>query len=108
MEALRVGVLGCGSIARSVYLPILTDFPRVEVVAPAEPDARRLAEAARLAPRAARIAERVGFNFRFNPLYQAARRQIASGRLGELVSVRSVLAASARDLPAWKHSRATR
>jgi myo-inositol 2-dehydrogenase/D-chiro-inositol 1-dehydrogenase len=170
MAALNVGVIGCGSIARSAHLPILTGMPDVELVALAEPDSRRRAEAGRRAPRAALfvdyqellrlpaldavviclpsalhaeaavaafwngkhvylekplatdlgearavlsawqqagVAGMIGFNYRFNPLYQAARRQILSGRLGELVTVRSVFATSARGLPDWKRTRAS-
>jgi predicted dehydrogenase len=47
----------------------------------------------------------VGFNYRFNALYQATRLHIQSGRLGELVGVRSVFSSAARDLPAWKRTR---
>jgi predicted dehydrogenase len=32
----------------------------------------------------------IGFNFRFNPLYKAAGQGIRSGRIGDLVSLRSV------------------
>lgn len=32
----------------------------------------------------------MGFNYRFNPIYQAAKEYIKSGKLGEVVSVRSV------------------
>jgi len=47
----------------------------------------------------------IGFNYRFNALYQAAKQQMQSGTLGELVSVRSVFAAAARTLPTWKRQR---
>jgi predicted dehydrogenase len=47
----------------------------------------------------------IGFNYRFNALYQAARQHIQSGRLGELVSVRSVFSSAARILPAWQQTR---
>lgn len=42
---LRVGLLGCGRIARIFHLPILAGIPEVELVAVADPDAsaRRLA-----------------------------------------------------------------
>lgn len=49
----------------------------------------------------------IGFNYRFNALYQAARRYIQSGRLGELVSARSVFSTAARTLPAWRRTRQT-
>jgi len=47
----------------------------------------------------------IGFNYRFNALYQTARQHIQSGRLGELISARSVFASSAQSLPAWKQHR---
>jgi predicted dehydrogenase len=47
----------------------------------------------------------IGFNYRFNALYQAAKQYIQSGKLGELVSVRSVFSSAARDLPTWKRKR---
>lgn len=49
----------------------------------------------------------IGFNFRFNPLYQEARRKIAAGSLGSLICARSVFSCAARTVPAWKRSRAT-
>jgi len=47
----------------------------------------------------------VGFNYRFNALYQNARRHLRSGRLGELVGVRSTFTTPARTLPIWKQRR---
>jgi myo-inositol 2-dehydrogenase / D-chiro-inositol 1-dehydrogenase len=44
----------------------------------------------------------IGFNYRFNPLFQAMRRAVQSDRLGELVCVRTVFSTSGRDLPEWK------
>src|SRR5205085_2226273 len=41
------------------------------------------------------------------PLLLTAKRQIDSGRIGKLVSVRSVFSASAASVPPWKQSRAT-
>ncbi len=46
-----------------------------------------------------------GFNYRFNPLYQAAKQYIQSGKLGELVSVRSVFSSARRSLPPWQQKR---
>ncbi|MDQ3520399.1 MAG: Gfo/Idh/MocA family oxidoreductase [Gemmatimonadota bacterium] len=46
----------------------------------------------------------VGFNYRFNPLHEAARRHFASGRTGDLVAARSVFTTSG-EIPAWKLSR---
>jgi len=47
----------------------------------------------------------MGFNYRFNALCQAAREHIRSGRLGELVGVRSALSTPVRPLPDWKKAR---
>lgn len=49
----------------------------------------------------------VGFNYRFNPLHQAARMQLQAGKLGSLVGVRSVFSTPARPMPGWKHTRST-
>jgi len=53
MPALRVGLIGCGSIAQLVHLNILTRLPDVALVAVAEPDPQRRVEAGRRAPQAA-------------------------------------------------------
>lgn len=66
-------------------------------------DARRVVDASRKSTAIAMI----GFNFRFSPLYRAARQEIQSGALGQLVGVRSVFAASSRPLPPWKLRRRT-
>ena len=47
----------------------------------------------------------VGFNYRFNALYQAAQVQIQAGTLGALVGARSVFSTPTRSMPAWKQSR---
>jgi len=47
----------------------------------------------------------LGFNYRFNAFYQSARQHIQSGRLDELLCVRSVFSAAARTLPSWKQDR---
>ena len=47
----------------------------------------------------------VGFNYRFNALYQAARMEIQAGKLGPLVGARSVFATPTRSMPAWKQTR---
>jgi myo-inositol 2-dehydrogenase/D-chiro-inositol 1-dehydrogenase len=54
---LRVGVVGCGTIARAVHLPLLTRMPRVSVAALADPDDTQRALAHRLAPTAATFAD---------------------------------------------------
>lgn len=48
----RVGVLGCGGIARAAHLPSLAGIPGARVVAVADPDAAHLAAARRFAPSA--------------------------------------------------------
>ncbi len=53
MQLVRVGAIGCGSIARAVHLPVLTRTAGVAITALADPDAASLAAAARLAPNAA-------------------------------------------------------
>lgn len=50
---------------------------------------------------------RIGFNLRFHPLYESARRALHAGAIGELVAARSVLCSAPRDLPAWKRSPAS-
>ncbi|MEM9002159.1 MAG: Gfo/Idh/MocA family oxidoreductase [Cyanobacteria bacterium P01_F01_bin.86] len=47
----------------------------------------------------------VGFNYRFNPLYQATKRLIQAGAIGELVSARSVFSYPVGTSPAWKQRR---
>jgi len=49
----------------------------------------------------------IGFNYRFNPLYRAVKHHIQSGRLGELVSVRTVFSSPQPEMPAWKQARKT-
>ncbi len=47
----------------------------------------------------------MGFNYRFNEFYQSAKQYILSGRLGNLVAVRTVFSSAAHELPAWKRTR---
>lgn len=54
---MNVGVIGCGFIAQAVHLPTLSRLSGVRVTALAEPDERRLEQAARLAPGAAKCAD---------------------------------------------------
>ena len=49
----------------------------------------------------------IGFNYRFSPQYAAAKAAIQSGRLGELISARSVFSYPVGTAPAWKQKRAT-
>ena len=46
----------------------------------------------------------VGFNYRFNGLYETARRIIHSGALGEIVAVRTVFSLPTHPTPEWKRS----
>jgi len=170
MPTLKVGLIGCGSIAQSVHLEILTRLPGVELIALAELDKQRREAASRHASKAiafsdyqsllkmpdveavviclpnalhaeaavaafergkhvylekplatslnearrvfeawrrAGVVGMIGFNYRFNALYQNTKQHIQSGRLGELVGVRSVFSTQARTPPAWKKSRKT-
>lgn len=52
MTTLKVGLIGCGQIAKAAHLVNLKGLHRAELVAFAEPDAERRREAARLAPKA--------------------------------------------------------
>lgn len=168
MPSLKVGLIGCGQVAQSVHLKILTRLPQVEVIALAETDAERREKASRMAPKAiafdnyqdllamrdldavviclppslhadATIAAlekskhvylekpfamnlnegkrilqawqktgvvgMMGFNYRRNRLYQATRECIQSGKLGSLISVRSVFSTAAKTLTDWKQTR---
>lgn len=53
----RIGVVGCGWIARTIHLPLLARLPGVSVVALVEAEPERLEEAGRLAPAARRFHE---------------------------------------------------
>ncbi|MEO6525187.1 MAG: Gfo/Idh/MocA family oxidoreductase [Gemmatimonadaceae bacterium] len=57
MSNLRVGLLGCGQIARGVHLPVLRALEGVRVVALAEPDDASRAAAASIAPEAATFSD---------------------------------------------------
>lgn len=165
---LRVGVLGCGRIARLAHLAVLSRLQGVNLVALAEADPQRRAEArcppavtmvadyrelldmpdveavivalppsmhadAAIAalergkhvymekPLALNLAEAsrmlaawrrsglvgmIGFNYRFNRLYQTARERICAGRLGELVIARSAFSTSTRPMLEWEQTRA--
>jgi myo-inositol 2-dehydrogenase / D-chiro-inositol 1-dehydrogenase len=54
--------------------------------------------------RRAGVVGMIGFNYRFNKLYMAARHQLQAGRLGKLVMVRSVFS-TATTPPGWKQFR---
>src|SRR5690349_9274209 len=52
MSPIRVGVVGCGRIARAVHLPVLSGLAGATVVALADPDKSSRQSAQRLAPTA--------------------------------------------------------
>lgn len=170
MSTLKVGLVGCGKVAQSVHLKILTRLPTVELIAIAEPDPGRRELAKRQAPKviafdnyqdllerqdinaviiclpnllhakatiaalqkgkhvylekpfATNLSEgrrmlaawkqagtigMMGYNYRWNRLSQATREYVQSGKLGEIVSVRSVFSTVAKPLPSWKQTRAS-
>jgi len=49
----------------------------------------------------------IGFNYRFNPLHQSARRHLERKIVGEIVGARSIFSSAARELPEWKKNRQT-
>ncbi|HEV7992542.1 MAG TPA: Gfo/Idh/MocA family oxidoreductase [Gemmatimonadaceae bacterium] len=57
MPPLRIGLLGCGQIARAVHLPVLRVLPNVRLAAIADANDAALAAAAELVPHAARFAD---------------------------------------------------
>jgi predicted dehydrogenase len=84
------------ALGRHVYLekPVATNLA----------DARAVVEAWRRAPHAVGM---LGFNYRFNRLYEGARAHVHAGRLGELISARTIFStAEGEGQPAWKRVRA--
>jgi UDP-N-acetylglucosamine 3-dehydrogenase len=49
----------------------------------------------------------IGFNFRFNPLYNSLRELIGAGAIGGVSHVRTVFSSSEISMPDWKKSRAS-
>jgi predicted dehydrogenase len=47
----------------------------------------------------------IGFNYRFNPVVVRLRDELARGRIGEPVAIRTVFSSAARQLPEWKRAR---
>ncbi len=47
----------------------------------------------------------IGYNYRFHPMHEKARRLIAEGRIGSIVALRSVFSTAPKDLPEWKRHR---
>jgi predicted dehydrogenase len=54
---LRIGVIGCGRLARAVHLPVLGRLPNARVVALAEPDETSRAAASAIARGASTYAD---------------------------------------------------
>jgi predicted dehydrogenase len=162
--------MGCGQMAQSIHLPVLTHLPDVRLVALAETDPGCLKKASCFTPRAlafdhyekllqweemdavviclpnhlhaeaamaalqrgkhvylekplginlkegqkvlegwkqAGTVGMIGFNYRFNPLYQTMRQEMISGKIGKLVYARSVFSTPLRSIPEWKSFRET-
>ncbi len=165
---IRLGIIGCGHIARLVHLPALARLAGCEVVAVADPDAENLARAGMLAPAARRypgwepllaaggldgvvicaapalnlpiasaalktglavylekplalgVADgkalvaaargrtaQIGFNFRFNPAFEALRAQLHSGETGPVLAVRTRFTSARQSHAGWKTDPAT-
>jgi 1,5-anhydro-D-fructose reductase (1,5-anhydro-D-mannitol-forming) len=47
----------------------------------------------------------IGFNYRFNELSRRLRRQLAAGRIGEVLQIRSVFSTTADVLTGWRQAR---
>jgi myo-inositol 2-dehydrogenase / D-chiro-inositol 1-dehydrogenase len=47
----------------------------------------------------------IGFNYRFNKLYESVHRHVRSGTLGRLLFARTVFSTAGQDLPSWKRDR---
>jgi predicted dehydrogenase len=47
----------------------------------------------------------MGFNLRFHPLFHQLRRDLLTGRIGQLVGARAAFCTGARELPDWKRER---
>ena len=87
----------------------LAAFARGKAVYVEKPLALDSVEGARLveAARAADCRTAIGFNYRFHPLLRRLKAQLAAGRVGRVVAVRSIFTTAARELPSWKLRRAT-
>jgi predicted dehydrogenase len=49
----------------------------------------------------------LGFNYRFSELYRQLRAQIADGRIGDVLQIRSVFSTTSNVLTAWRETRRT-
>lgn len=66
-------------------------------------DGRALVEAGR----SSALVGQIGFNYRFDPLHERARRMIRSGEIGRLTALRTAFSSSRDTLPPWKRTRDT-
>lgn len=57
LSKLRIGIVGCGHVARTVHVPLLERHPLVELTAVADSDDRAIAACAGIAPRARRFGD---------------------------------------------------
>ncbi len=64
-------------------------------------DARTVIEASRLS----KVTSIISFNYRFDPVYAAARRRIADDEVGQLTGVRTIFTTAASEVTAWRQSR---
>lgn len=74
-------------------------------LAPSLPECQQMAERAARSPKQAMV----GFNLRWHPMVQEARRFIRSGALGRIEAIRSVFSSGTRyraDAPEWRKKRA--
>lgn len=86
--SVRVGVIGCGSIARAVHLPTLVSMPGVTVRSVADPAASALAEAQRIA-----IGARA---------FSTPQALIEAGGVDAVVLVQTNFSSRPGAVPAWK------
>jgi myo-inositol 2-dehydrogenase / D-chiro-inositol 1-dehydrogenase len=49
----------------------------------------------------------IGFNYRFNPLHQEARRQIQAGRLGQILGAQTGFSHPSREVPDWRRRKSS-
>lgn len=170
MKRLRIGVVGCGQLARAAHIPLLDRNPSVELLGLCDAHASSIARCASLAPGAQhyesidyllgshavdavvislpshlhadaavaafrhgahvylekpvassmgdarRIVEAwqqsdrvgmIGHNFRFNPLAQKLRNQVAAGLAGRITRIRTHYATPRPPSDSWRRARST-
>ncbi|MEM8504158.1 MAG: Gfo/Idh/MocA family oxidoreductase [Cyanobacteria bacterium P01_D01_bin.1] len=74
-------------------------------IAISTPEAEAVIAAWQQADAVSNVVGMIGFNYRFNPLYTAAKQVIQSGQLGQLVSARAVFSYPLGTAPPWKRKR---